>query len=112
MSTFHRPANSRKTGGGFGSTMLKPTQKKYPERFHVGGYGIIEGLTPLQQYPFTKPYVASIENGQMTLQQGSHAPVTVDIKEKADGREYAEITQSGIQKNKTFEVVPFNPDGV
>lgn len=111
MSTFHRPANSRKTGGGFGSTMLKPTQKKYPERFHVGGYGIIEGLTPLQQYPFTKPYVSNIEMGTITFTQGKYSN-TVKLLEKADGREYAEITQSGIEKNKTFEVVPFNPDGV
>lgn len=114
MNNYHftPKKSSRMGGGGIGASMLKQRPAMYPERFAVGSYALVKGAKQIELYPFTKPYISRIEGGQLTLKQGKHKPVTIELKERADGQEYAELTQSGVEANKTFEVVPFNPDGV
>lgn len=114
MSNYHftPKKSSRMGGGGIGASMLKSKPKMYPERFAAGSYALVKGAKKIELYPFTKPYIEKIEGGKLTLRQGIREPLEIEIKEKSDGQEYSELTQSGVEENKTFEVVPFNPDGV
>lgn len=111
MSNYHftPKKSSRMGGGGIGASMLPPKQSKYPDKFKPGTYVLVEGAEQIEKYPFTQSWAHSREGDKLVIKQGLHE-VELTIKEKDNGREYATLIQSGIEKDKEFNVIPFNPN--